>query len=78
MDRSETSCIEFRLNAADKVAGLAKGGPFIDVEIEQRPAIHKLMTLVDPRPGMCRVEVGVRPIGIVTDREDIEGRSAGR
>src|SRR3546814_15743474 len=59
------------LNAADKVAGLPKGGPFIDVEVEQRPAISKRVPLAYPQPGMCRVEVGVLPIGIVADREEI-------
>lgn len=78
MDHGKTPRIEFSLNAAHKIAGLTEGGPFVDIEIEQRPAIRKLVAVSHPRPGMCRVEVGVGPVGIVTDQEDIEGRPARR
>ena len=38
MNGCETLSVEFGLDAADKIAGLADAGSLVDIEIEQHPA----------------------------------------
>ena len=73
VDGNEALLIQLGLDTTDKIAGLADAGPFIDIEVEERPGVYKHMALANARPGECLIEIGVRPIRVLADREDIEG-----